>query len=61
LTADREKMKKANLADHMAADQRFAEADKAPLVGEVGDWYMVSYREAMSKGVDGALDDLESI
>lgn len=58
LTADREKMKDATLADLMAADESVPEADRATLAGEFGEWYVASYREAVRNGVDGSVDDL---
>jgi len=58
LTADREKMKDASLADLIAADGSVPDADKALLADEFGEWYVASYREAMRNGVDGSLDDL---
>lgn len=58
LTADREKMKDATSAELMAADEGVADSDRAALAGELGEWYVASYREAMRSGVDGALDDL---
>ena len=59
LTADRKKMKDATLAEFMAADEGvLPESDKAMLGGELGDFYVASYREAVRNGVDGSLDDL---
>ena len=59
LTADREKMKDATLAEFMAADEGvLPESDKAMLGGELGEFYVASYREAVRNGVDGSLDDL---
>jgi pimeloyl-ACP methyl ester carboxylesterase len=57
LTADHESMKGTTLAD-IRADEAGPEADRAALAGELGEWYLASYREAMRNGVDGALDDL---
>jgi pimeloyl-ACP methyl ester carboxylesterase len=58
LTRDREKMTDATPAELLTADEGVAESDRAALAGELGEWYVASYREAMRSGVDGALDDL---